>query len=515
MTAFERYFHGDHGAARAVLLEKSFLALLALDTWMLMIGHAGRYGAGGFNVAHFGWLDALLPVPSPAFYIGVLTLTGLLALAILFAGHAPVALAALVILYTFSWSMSMLDSYQHHYFVSLALVCLTFFPRVSATDVHPVAPALPSGGKLKPKKQRERERVRALEASGWMYLGAIAGAVGIAAAIGPGQRPWLAFLIFAGAVAIATSLRPTVRAAGPALAPGFGLPLLCATVGITYTFTAIAKMDAGWLAGHTMRAISKAETAYAGLAEFAVQLGVEREAFWAALSTSVIPLELAIACGYFLAAVQDRPELRRFRWFSLATWALAMSLHVGAEAMELDIGWFSYYMMLLAAALLLPLDAVDRLATVWTWPARALSAGLADFAGENEKLRGPVTLALATAVAVVFGMVGHMLDLPGTLTACGLAALAMFATVVVRVVRGDATTARRWILASGGAAACMWLAITIGPARFEYYRFLGGDLRRRGEPAAALEAYLKAERYAREGESRADKIEELRQQLGK
>lgn len=515
MTAFDRYFHGDHGAARVVMFEKSFLALLALDTWMLMIGHAGRYGAGAFNVAHFAWLDAALPVPTPAFYIGVLTLTGLLALAILLAGHTRLALAALVVLYTFSWSMSMLDSYQHHYFVSLVLVCLVFFPKVSATDVHPAAPAPPAAGKLKPKKQRELDRMRALETSGWMYVAALGGAVAMAVAIGPDQRPWLAFLMFAGAVAIATSLRPMVRAAGPALASGFGQPLLCATIGILYTFTAIAKMDAHWVAGHTMRAISKAESTYAGLAEFAVRLGFDREAFWSAFSTSVIPVELAIACGYFLAAVQDRPELRRFRWLGVGAWALAMSLHVGAEAMGLDIGWFSYYMMLLACVLLLPLGAVDRLATLWTWPARALSAGLADFAGENEKLRGPVTLALAAAVGVVFGMIGHMLDLPGTLTACGLAALAMFAAVVVLVVRGDAAAARRWILASGGAAACMWLAITIGPARYEYYRFLGGDLRRRGEPAAALEAYLKAERYAREGESRADKIKELKQQLGK
>ena len=31
----------------------------------------------------------------------------------------------------------------------------------------------------------------------------------------------------------------------------------------------------------------------------------------------------------------------------------------------------------------------------------------------------------------------------------------------------------------------MYLAIMLGPARYEYYRFLGGDLRRRGEPALA------------------------------
>ena len=77
MNAFERFFYGAHGARARYLFSKLFLLMLALDTWMLMIGHAGRYGVAGFNVAHFGWLDALLPLPSARSYVAVLLLTGL------------------------------------------------------------------------------------------------------------------------------------------------------------------------------------------------------------------------------------------------------------------------------------------------------------------------------------------------------------------------------------------------------------------------------------------------------
>src|SRR5215510_6447328 len=108
-----------------------------------MIGHAGRYGVDGFNVAHFGWLDALMPTPTAALYVGVLLGTGLLALAAALSGPRRPALAALFLLYTFSWSMSMLDSYQHHYFVSSVLLCLVFFPQLRASDVHAPRPPEP------------------------------------------------------------------------------------------------------------------------------------------------------------------------------------------------------------------------------------------------------------------------------------------------------------------------------------------------------------------------------------
>jgi hypothetical protein len=61
----------------------------------------------------------------------------------------------------------------------------------------------------------------------------------------------------------------------------------------------------------------------------------------------------------------------------------------------------------------------------------------------------------------------------------------------------------------------MWVAIATSQARWDFYRFLGGDLKTRGEPAAALEAYERGERYAPKGQSRKGQIEALRKQLGR
>ena len=43
-----------------------------------MVGHAGRYGADGFNVAHFALLDAYQSLPTPELYIGVLIMVAIL-----------------------------------------------------------------------------------------------------------------------------------------------------------------------------------------------------------------------------------------------------------------------------------------------------------------------------------------------------------------------------------------------------------------------------------------------------
>jgi hypothetical protein len=69
-------------------------------------------------------------------------------------------------------------------------------------------------------------------------------------------------------------------------------------------------------------------------------------------------------------------------------------------------------------------------------------------------------------------------------------------------------------LALGVAAVLMLSAIAVTEVRWDYYRFLGGDLQRRGESRAALSAYLKGERYAPAGSSRRNKIRQLQRELG-
>ncbi|HKU37785.1 MAG TPA: HTTM domain-containing protein [Polyangiales bacterium] len=439
MNAFDRYFFAPFAPARAFLFSRVFLVLVALDAWTLMIGHAGRYGVDGFNVAHFGWLDAIQPTPSAALYVGVLLAAGLLALANALAGPRRAALAVLFLLYTYSWAMSMLDSYQHHYFVSSVLLCLVFFPELHASEVQ--------AGKL---------------------------------------------------------------------TRGFGWNLLGATAGILYTYTSIAKMDANWIDGHTLTRISAAKRVYAPLAEYAARFGVSDSAFWSAFSTSVIPVELSIAITYSIAVRADDSRARWMRNLALLGWFLAMTLHLGAEAMELEIGWFSYYMMLFACAYLLPARAVAVLARTLTWPAQRVAKELADLLDPPEaKSAWRVTLTLAAATAITLLAAGKLLDLPGALPACLIAGLACLALAAFAIRRGRAIQVRPLLLGSAAASVLMWLAIANSETRWDFYRFLGGDLKRRGEPEAALEAYERGERYAPKGESRKDQIDALRKQLGR
>jgi hypothetical protein len=508
VKAFDRFFHGEYGASRAYLLSKAVLLMLALDTWMLMIGHAGRYGIDGFNVAHFEWLDALTPLPSAASYIAVLLLTGLLALCLVFTGLRRIPTFALFLLYTFSWSMSMLDSYQHHYFVSLVLLCLVFFPETSALELHPR-----SNGETRDRKRRAPAAGPRAELSGWTYVAALVASIAAYALIDADGHTWVAFSLLVTAIALATWFYSPATGA-PLLRSGFGFSLLGVTIAIVYTFTALAKVDENWMAGHTLLRLSAAEKIFAPLADLGERLGVPRERAFAALATMVIPQEFTLGICYLLSIQRDRSDKAWLRVACLLGFGLAIVLHVGAEAMGLQIGWFSYYMLLLACCYLLPLSIVDRLATLFTWPARWLDlrAQAWERTAQRAGAYGLIGLALSTALLLV---AGSQLDLPGALAASGIAAAALVAVTVWAWFAHPRRDPRRWAAAAALAATGMWLTIAQSPVRWDFYRFLGGDLKRRGEAEAALAAYEHGEKYAPPGASRASRITELRKQLRK
>lgn len=531
MNAFDGYFHAPFVAARAYLFSRLFLVLVALDAWTLMIGHAGRYGVDGFNVAHFAWLDAILPQPTAAIYVGVLLATGLLALALALGGTRRLALAGLFLLYTISWAMSMLDSYQHHYFVSSVLLCLVFFPELRASDVRPrlsvpavMEPPPPAASEPRKRKTKGKHKAKpkpveqALDTPRASAIYLAVGWLAIAAyVLIPAQEHAFAFLCGCSVVlAVATWIDGKRRRPEPRLAHGFGFNLLGATAGILYIYTSIAKLDAGWRDGHTITRISAAKRVFASLVELAGELGISEDAFWSLFATSVIPIELTIAITYFVAVRADSSESRWPRRIALLGWQLAMLLHLGAEAMALEIGWFSYYMMLFACAFLLPPRSVDSLASLITIPANFIRTQLDDvLAPEPGKHNVTVTLAITAAVALMLGMVGNQLDLPGALPASVVAAVVLTLVALGTSVRGKPVAARPFVLGTGAAAALMWAAIASSQARWDFYRFLGGDLKRRGEPAAALEAYERGERYAPKDQSRREQIEDLRKQLGR
>ncbi len=438
-TMWDLYFHGEHGAVRVYLLSKLFLGMLALDAWMLMIGHAGRYGAGEFNVAHFRWLDQLQPIPTPGLYLGVLLLTGLVSLWLMLAGARTLPMLVLFGLYTFSWAMSMLDSYQHHYFVSLVLLCMAFFPQASAQEVED------SGGRL--------------------------------------------------------------------MRSGFGFALLGVLTAIVYIYTAVAKMDPTWIDGHTIQSIPSARAGFADMAAYAARWGIEGADFWSLFATFVIPQEILMGVAYLAAVKRDTAPHWAIRLLCVLGILLVIMLHVGAEHMGLEIGWFSYYMLAMGTCFLLPLGFVALLAKLVTLPA----LGCQKLVGmwEAEPAGPGLKLALSVAGAGMLAGVGHMLDLPGALPATVIAGAILVGYTLLSGTRADLADPRRHILASTIAAMVMWAAIAASPARWDFYRYVGGDAYRRGMPEAALSAYLKGERYAPEGETRIEKIEKIKRELGR
>ncbi|MDB4956658.1 MAG: hypothetical protein JWO36_4227 [Myxococcales bacterium] len=99
--------------------------LLAIDA-LLQIRHAPRYGVGGFNVAQLPGLDAIGPSRMiyelcELFnaYLFVLAACGVATRFVL-----PIATA----IYAYLYFGSQLDSYQHHYLVSLILLLSCFIP---------------------------------------------------------------------------------------------------------------------------------------------------------------------------------------------------------------------------------------------------------------------------------------------------------------------------------------------------------------------------------------------------
>ncbi len=122
------FFDTPYHPLRAFLLSRATYLLLAGDLWLGMVQHAGRYGLGGFNVAHFALFGLLLPADSPTPYVVLTLLSGALALTLGLFAQPRWLRATLALTYTLAWIISIHDSYQHHYFLSWLLAWMVAFP---------------------------------------------------------------------------------------------------------------------------------------------------------------------------------------------------------------------------------------------------------------------------------------------------------------------------------------------------------------------------------------------------
>ena len=534
-SLLDRFAFGPVAAVRPWLLAKAVYLVLALDVWHTLVSPAWRYGAAGFNVAHFALLDAL-PIPTREAYVGMLVVVGAMAGVAAVLPRTPRLLSiAITLLYTWGWSCSMLDSYQHHYLVSVLLFATCFFPQLTAIDLFGVARALPGVPAALATKRTKKK-------------GTPPNAASSSSAIFP------------------HGLVARVRSLGWALVTSFS--------GIVYAFTAVSKTEPEWRSGEALRNITHDGATMRDALELAASFGFDADAVFHLMGSGMVVVQIVCSLGYLSASLRDGPasleeqtkldaawrlvvvERTRitiagavslmlalavgigFHWLGgllvlavgigagmpaafhrfafaplgrprplsiLASVALllALSFHVGAEYIGLQIGWFSYYMIALALVALTPAHWLAGVAAVVTTPWRTNEAGML----ARVPLLAPM-LGMASAGMAAYA--GVEIDLPGAYTAS-------VAVGVVALALGLAGLARAELRPQLGRAAgtlgvamlVCWLSMTQGTERYDFYRFAGGDFRRRGEYENALEAYREANRYAPPGQSREDRVREM------
>ncbi len=358
----------------------------------------------------FVWLDHVPWNMSPALYVGVMVLAGLCAFFVAFSPSHVIPRICVFLLYTYGWSMSMLDSYQHHYFLSLVLFCACFI----------------SGHVFGGHYPEQKHEV-------WPFR------------------------------------------------------LVTITVALLYLFAALSKLESGWRDGRLLADMIDASN----LDRLSLLQRVLGHHFWPAMSALVITGESLLAIAYMLIPWLSRP----MRWMALM---LGVCVHLGIEFSGLHIGWFSYYMILLAIMVFVPSS----------WVSRAERLRLSAW---DSQLRpsGFHVLGFLAAVSIA----AYVVDLPGARIALATYSVMLAGVFLYGALTGRSETLREISNAGLGSVLVLVLAIGISDVRFDYYRYAGKDAERKGELQVALRAYTKAEQYAPRGKSRAHKIGRLRQAL--
>jgi hypothetical protein len=542
-----RTFFVPVAAVRPYLVLKTTLLMLGFDLWLTRASHGGRYGAGGFNVAHFEWLGTLQgSLITPGLYVGLVTLLGVLCMVLALAPRPPrwlIGVAALLL--TWSWAMSMLDSYQHHYLLGLVVTALVFFPRLTAEEAL-LPPTSQSASEPAVASATEPARKKGKRSKGKVKTSGKA-AEPERAPSQPAEAPLRDLLASA----------PTV--------PTWAYALLSTSTALVYAYTAYAKTADEWLRGAALMRVlglredgtppPGAEDRIGFFRELVGSFGIEGESFWWMMGHSVVLVQMICAAGYFLAPFRDVTRSRSLKIFSGVACSTALSFHFGAEIMELKIGWFSAYMILYAFFFFLPASWLVVLARV-ALPIRgvglrtevlAMRIGLGLLVGllalwldswalgsvaillvvvtpirflvgaireDDGRVPMPAALAAAALGAVALVGVGYLVDLPGVEIASTIGAAALgLGAVLLLVLRGHPRGIHPYGVATLLGALSLYASFAYSDVRYDFYRNVGGDHRRRGELLTAYQAYVKANRYAPEGQNRRRQEEELRQTL--
>jgi hypothetical protein len=383
----------------------------------------------------------------------------------------------------------MLDSYQHHYLVSLVLFLFAFFPTLTAAEIFPSRLPPPTTPKSAKEPSKAKQKKKAREAA---RIAAVGGDI------------------------VHTS--------------AWAYALVAFTCAVVYAWTAVSKTEPDRRAGHALREITRASHPLEPFETWFVEHGATHEGFWSMMGSSVILLQMVIALGYVLAPRRDTVASKLMPVVCGVALFAALNFHVGAEFIKLRIGWFSWYMIAMALVAFLPARALHWLLFL---PAEIQRGILSDLpallrgarkAGPDGGEAAPVApiprpippavpIAMSIAAAILLVLMGRLVDVPGAIPAMAIAAIALVAGTVWASLQPSVRRPIPYVVAAASGALLMWLSIGATEVRYDFYRFMGGDARRRGEIEVAIESYEKAARYAPHGKwtrKRQERLDELR-----
>ncbi|MCB9758855.1 MAG: HTTM domain-containing protein [Alphaproteobacteria bacterium] len=271
------------------------------------------------------------------------------------------------------------------------------------------------------------------------------------------QHHYLVFML----LLICTGAVWLERSSGREALPSWSLQLMRAQLSVMYGWAAVAKLDGLWISGETLSLQITPAWAKEWIASAGQALGVETLSVYAAMSVVVIAVELLLAVGWMT------PRM----WWLICL--IGVPFHLSIELLEFKIGRFSFFMVMLYA-LVLPdglIAALDRLRD-------RVSAAWPRVLDDRPHM---ATRVIGAALVVV-----------------------MLWLLPFAESRWFALLAGASVLLSGGgrlslglrvvAAGSLLVASGTGETARDYYRYMGGDARRRGEVETGIFAYTQVTR---------------------
>jgi Vitamin K-dependent gamma-carboxylase len=427
--------------------------LLAGDLWLDMVEHGGRYGIGEFNVAHFVWLDDWLPLPTASSYLALLIASGFIALSLAL-GPAPRWLRALLAAtYTLAWTISLHDSYQHHYLLSWLLAWCA---------------ALPD---LTPHEARAETPVR-----GWgLPMTAVTCAIVYSfTGVAKSELEWRSGEVLR---AITKSRPPGASEPGKFDAARDLLVQLGVEEATVWQLFALSTIALQWTIAAGYLAAPRRDEDPARWRVWVVSLGLLAAFSFHAVAEFFQVFEIGLFSYYMMMV-------------ALVLLGPTTILTLGARG----VSWVS--------------DRIDS--------PHAQRASSAPGSKKTNQLQIVLTRLWSPLLSVgMLAGIGYVIPLPGARAASWSLAMLLVVRIAISLKNGaiERWEGDRLALNAAATTFLMWLALTQTAVPFDYYRRTAGELSRMGRLEEALSAYRLAERFAPEGQSRAATIREIQREL--